>query len=61
MSPTLSPVAHDVKRELRRHGRSATEIATALGRTGKGLGPVLKTLERHGAAVRNEDGTYSKP
>ena len=57
---TLSPVAKDVKRTLGKRGKSAAGIAHQLGRTGKGLGPVLRHLVATGDAVRWPDGTYSK-
>jgi hypothetical protein len=53
-------LATDVKRTLGKRGKSAADIAAKLGRTGKGLGPVLRSLTTAGAAVRNKDGTYSK-
>jgi hypothetical protein len=61
MANTLSPVATDVKKKLKKRGQSAAQIAAALGRAhGKGLGPILQTLVNQGLAVRNTDGTYSK-
>lgn len=58
----LSALAKDLKRILRKAGQTAGDLAKRLERdTAKGLGPALAALVRGGHAVKNEDGTYSKP
>lgn len=62
MSVELSPLAKSIKPLLVKTGRSPGLLAEKLGRTtAKGTGPALATLVAAGLAVKNADGTYSKP
>jgi hypothetical protein len=61
-APVLSDVGASLKKALGKKGLTAAQLAAKLNRTtGKGLGPALGALVALGLAVKNDDGTYSKP
>lgn len=60
-TPSLSPLAKQIKRKLTKTPQKPTDIMRKLGRTsGVGTGRAFTVLVDAGVAKRHEDGSYSK-